>query len=114
MPWCLANADGGLDQLNPQVDLGDELLVQGQEGGVPQQERVDLLVQPRPLLRLVGNGPSRKVLRHEGCPLRDLLVAAIQPQIQGEAHRATDVEAGHRVMRQGVGALAVIVDAVGK
>ena len=49
---------------------------------------------------------------HRGFPLGQFLIAAIEAQAQGEAHRATDREAGDRIMGQGIGAVAVVVVAV--
>jgi len=46
---------------------------------------------------------------HGGFPRRQCLIAAIQAQAEGKAHRATDVAAGHRVMSQGIGAVAMVV-----
>ena len=41
-----------------------------------------------------------------------LFIASIQPEIDGKAYRTTEVMAGHRIVGQRIGAVAVVVMAV--
>ena len=41
------------------------------------------------------------MLGHTGFPLGQFLIAVIQMQGQGKAHRADDIEAGDRIMGEG-------------
>jgi hypothetical protein len=49
------------------------------------------------------------MLGHRGFPRGPGLIAARQAQAEGKPPRAPDVEAGHRVRRQGLGAVALVV-----
>ncbi|MDQ5852161.1 MAG: hypothetical protein M3380_08835 [Chloroflexota bacterium] len=101
--------NGGGQQLDAQVDLGAKLLVQRQKVWVLQQDGVDFLMQFRPFLLGPGDGLLREVLVHECFPLRDLLIASVQAQVQGKAHRATHIEAGDWIVGERIGGVAVVV-----
>ena len=85
------------------------LFVSPPKRGILEHHRIDLLRQAIPPLRIGRNLEGRKMLGHRGFPLGQFLIAAIQAQAQGEAPRATDVQAGHRMMGQRGGTLAVVV-----
>src|SRR6266576_945321 len=104
--------DGLFDQLDRQGNFGLKLLVPRPTLGILEQHRVDLLMQAVPRFSLGRDFQLWKMLGHRGFPLGQLLIAPIQAQAHGEAHRATDIEAGDRVMRQGVSAVAMVVVAV--
>ena len=67
-----------------------------------EQHRVHQLMQAIPCPFLGRHLELRNMLGHRGFPLGQFLVTAVQAQAQRETHRATDIEAGDRVMVQGV------------
>ena len=86
-----------------------ELVMPCSKLGILEQHRVDLLMQTIPRLFLARDLHVRNMLGHRGFPLGQFLIAAIQAQAQGKAHGPTDIQAGDRVMGQGIGAIAVVV-----
>ena len=104
--------DGRFDQLDRQGNFGPELLVPRPQLRVLEQHRVDLRMQAIPCLPCGGDPQLRKLLGHRRFPLGQFLIAAIEAHAEGKAHRATDIKAGAWVMRQGVGAVAMLVMAV--
>ena len=49
------------------------------------------------------------MLGHSSIPLGQFLIAAIEAQAQREAHWTTHIQARDRVMRQGKGAITVVI-----
>jgi hypothetical protein len=80
--------------------------------GVLQQHRIHLLMEAIPGLLVGRDLEVRKMLCHRSFPLGQLFIAAVETQVEREAHRPTDVEARDRVMGQGIGALSMVVVAV--
>jgi len=76
---------------------------------VLEQHRVDLRMQTIPCLPFGGDLQLWKMRGQRGFPLGQFLIAAIEPQAQRKAHRATDIEAGHRIVGQGIGPVAMVV-----
>jgi hypothetical protein len=91
--------DGRLHQFQGQGNFGPKLRMPRLKLGGLEQHGVDLLMQAVPRFFVGGELEVRKVLRHSGFPLRQLLIAPVQTQVQREARRATDVAAGDGVMR---------------
>ena len=101
--------DGRLHQLDRQGNLGVKRRMPGAKLRILEQHGVHLLMETIPRLFVGWHLELRNVFGHRSLPLGSFFIAAIQAQAQGEAHWATDIEAGDRVMGQGIGAVAVVV-----
>jgi hypothetical protein len=101
--------DGLFHQFNRQLDFRAKLCMPCPKVGILEQDGIDLRMQAIPLFGLGRDLHVGKVLGHRGVPLGQLLIATIEAQVHGEAHGTTDVQAGHRIMGQGIGALAMVV-----
>ena len=104
--------DGRLHQLDRQGHLGVKRRMPGATLRILEQHGVPLRMETIPRLFVGWPLELRNVCGHRSFPLGSCFIAAIQAQAQGEAHGATDREAGDRVMGQGIGAVAVVVMAV--
>src|SRR2546428_5999322 len=69
-------------------------------------------MEARPFLFLCRNDTVGEVFMDERFPAGALFIASIQPEIDGKAYRATEVMAGHRIVGQRIGVVAVVVMAV--
>ena len=107
---CAAN--GLFDQVHGQRQIGPQRRMPRLKLRILQQHRVDLLMQAIAGLFLARAGEICQVLGHRGLPLGECLIPAIETQAQGEADRPTHIQAGDRVMGQGLGAITVVVVAV--
>jgi hypothetical protein len=101
--------NGLFHQLLRQRNFGLKLLMPFPKVGVFEQHRVYLLMQAIPCLRVGRDRQCRKVLGDSGFPLGQFFIPTIQAQAEGEAHWATDIQAGDGVMGQGIRAIAVVV-----
>jgi hypothetical protein len=69
-------------------------------------------MQALPRLGMSRDRQRRNVPGHSRFPLGQFFIPTIEAQAQGETHWPTDMEAGDRLMGQGIGAIAVIIVAV--
>ena len=74
-----------------------------------EQHRVHFFMEGGAFFLLDWDKPLWKVLLHIGCPVGDLLIAPVQPEIDRKAHHPTHVKTGHWVMRQRIAILPMIV-----
>jgi hypothetical protein len=63
-------------------------------------------------LFLRRDGAVGNVFVDKRFPLGQFFIASIQPEVHGKAHRTTDVIAGHRIVRERIRIVTVIVMAV--
>jgi len=80
--------------------------------GVLEPRRIDRLLQALPRLGIRRDRQGRKVRGHHRFPLGQFFLPTIEAQAHRATHRPPDMEAGHRVMGQGLGASAVLVVAI--
>jgi hypothetical protein len=90
--------DGLFDQLNRQRDFRPTRFMSRPTGGILEQHRVDLCMEAIAPLGIGRDLEVGTMLRPTGFPLGQFLIAAIQAQAQGKAHRAADIQARDRVM----------------
>src|SRR6184192_3143074 len=69
-------------------------------------------MEARPVLFLCRNDTVGEVFMDELFPAGALFIASIQPEIDGKAYRTTEVMAGHRIVGQRIGVVAVVVMSV--
>ena len=69
-------------------------------------------MEARPFLFLCRNDTVGEVFMDELFPAGALFIASIQPEVDGKAYRTTEVMAGHRIVGQRIGVVAVVVMAV--
>src|SRR5688500_5962693 len=69
-------------------------------------------MEARPFLFLCRHDKVGEVFMDERFPAGALFIASIQPEIDGKAHRTTEVMAGHRIVGQRIGVVTVVVMAV--
>jgi hypothetical protein len=101
-----------LQEGNAQVNLRPKLLVQLLKGRVLPQDGVNCLMKLRPFLFLRRDGAVGEVFVDHRFPLGEFFLAAIQPEVHGKAHGTTHVRAGHRIVRERIRVVTVIVRAV--
>ena len=99
----------GLQQINAQSDLRAKLLVQLLKVRVFYQDGIDFLMEACRSLRFVGMGRSDVV--DELCQ-RVRLHSADTTGGRRESARTTHVIAGHRIVREGIRVLAMVIVAV--
>ncbi len=99
-------------QRHAEIDFRPKRLVELLKVRIVQQEGIHFLLEAcsfflRRRTRAVGTGlldPRR--------PLGALFIASRQPEVHGKTHRPTDVRAGHRIVRERRGVVALVVMAV--
>src|SRR5215813_7201426 len=69
-------------------------------------------MKARPFLFLCRNDTVGEVFMDERFPTGALFIASIQPQVDRKAYRTTERMAGHRIVGQCIGVVAVVVRAV--
>src|SRR5262249_18393901 len=69
-------------------------------------------MKARPFLFLCRNDTVGEVFMDERFPTGALFIASIQPQVDRKAYRTTEIMAGHRIVGQWIGVVAVVVMAV--
>src|SRR5262249_34560550 len=66
-------------------------------------------MKARPFLFLCRNDTVGEVFLDERFPTGALFIASIQPQVDRKAYRTTEIMAGHRIVGQWIGVVAVVV-----
>ena len=69
-------------------------------------------MEARPFLFLCRNDTVGEVFMDERFPAGALFIASIQAEVDGKAYRPTEIMAGHRIVGQRIGVVAVVVMAV--
>ena len=101
-----------LQEGNAQVNLRTKLLVQLLKVRVLQQDGVNFLMKLAPFLLRRRDGAVGKVCVDTRFPLGEFVIASRQPEVHGKTHGATKVRAGHRIVRERIRVVTVIVMAV--
>jgi hypothetical protein len=69
-------------------------------------------MQLRPFLFLRRDGAVGAVLVDKRFPLGQFVITSLQPEVHRKTHGTTDVIAGHRIVRERIRVVTVIVMAV--
>src|SRR5206468_3979655 len=69
-------------------------------------------MKARPFLPCRWDGTVRKMFLDELFPAGALFITPIQPKVDGKAYGTTHVGAGHRIVREGIRTIAMIIMAI--